>query len=366
MPKVKIAVLGSTGSIGVQTLNVVRRHSDLFSVVFLANARNKDALYRQAEEFGVRNTYCISDCNENVFERDGIFGDADIVVNGIAGLDGLQPSLAALSAGKILATANKESLVCFGAELKAAAIKHGGEIRPVDSEHSAMWQCLEKKENVKRLIITASGGAFRDLTVDEIRNAKAADALKHPNWTMGQKVTVDCATMVNKALEIIEAKQLFGIKDVKPVIHRESIIHSMVEFTDGTVKASLSAPSMEIPIQYALTYPERLNSGVPELDFSVLRTLSFSEPDYAKYPALKIGEEVAAQNDEFYNTVFCAADETLVKLYLAGTIGYFDISSIIEKSLSHIPYRKIETISDVKSLAAEVASYVNRVTEGAK
>lgn len=366
MPKIKIAVLGSTGSIGVQTLNVVRRHSDLFSVVFLANARNKDALKRQAKEFGVKNAYCVSELKEDIFKRDDVFRDADIVVNGIAGLDGLQPSYAALSAGKILATANKESIVCFGSELNTVAKKFGGEIRPVDSEHSAMWQCLEKKENIKRLIITASGGAFRDLSVEEIKNAKAEDALRHPNWTMGKKVTVDCATMVNKALEIIEAKQLFGINDIKPVIHRESIVHSMVEFTDGTVKASLSAPSMEIPIQYALTYPERIESGAPELDFSTLRSLSFSEPDSAKYPALKIGEEVAALSDEFYNTVFCAADEALVELYLAEKIGYFDVSAIIEKSLSHIPYRKIETISDVKSLAAEVASYVNMVAEGVK
>lgn len=364
MPKIKIAVLGATGSIGVQTLNVARRHPELFSVVFLANGQNFDALKMEAEEFGVKNAYCAAvSCGNNVLGDPETYKEADIVVNGIAGLDGLEPSLAALKAGKILATANKESIVCFGKELKNVARKYGGEIRPVDSEHSAMWQCLETPENVKRLIITASGGAFRDLTVDELKSAKAEDALKHPNWTMGKKVTVDCATMVNKGLEIIEAKQLFGISEIKPVIHRESIIHSMVEFRDGTVKASLSAPSMEIPIQYAMSYPKRLESYAPALDFSALGTLTFAEPDREKYPALKLGEEVAATDDEFYNTVYSAADEALVPLYLAEKIGYFDISSTIDRALSHIKYRKVESVCDVKSIAAEVASYVNKVTE---
>ena len=346
-------------------MKVVRRHPELFSVVLLANGANAGGLKSQAEEFGVKNAFSMSShSDKNVLANPETYADADIVVNGIAGLHGLGPSAAALSAGKILATANKESIVCFGSHLKKIAEKCGGEIRPVDSEHSAMWQCLEQAENIKRLIITASGGAFRDLTVEELKHAKASDALKHPNWTMGKKVTVDCATMVNKGLEIIEAKQLFGISEIKPVIHRESIIHSMVEFWDGTVKASLSAPSMEIPIQYALTYPLRYDSNAPELDFSAIGTLTFDEPDRNKYPALKLGEAVATENDEFYNTVYAAADETLVPLYLADKIGYFDINSVIEDSLSKISYRKVESVEDVKSIAAEVTSYVNKVTEG--
>lgn len=349
----------------MQTLNVVRRHPELFSVVLLANGANSAGLKAQAEEFGVKRAFSMShNADKGVLANPETYAEADIVVNGIAGLDGLEPSAAVLTAGKILATANKESIVCFGSHLKKIAEKCGGEIRPVDSEHSAMWQCLERAENIRRLIITASGGAFRDLTVDELKHAKAADALKHPNWTMGKKVTVDCATMVNKGLEIIEAKQLFGISEIKPVIHRESIIHSMVEFTDGTVKASLSAPSMEIPIQYALSYPMRYDSNAPALDFSTLRTLTFAEPDRNKYPALKLGEEVASKNDEFYNTVYAAADEALVPLYLNDKIGYFDINSVIEAALSRISYRKVESVDDVKSIAAEVSSYVNKVTEG--
>lgn len=364
MPKIKIAVLGSSGSIGVQTLNVVRRHPELFSVVLLANGSNTSMLKSQAEEFGVKNAFCASVCTDKeVLAKPETYAEADIVVNGIAGLDGLEPSAAVLSAGKILATANKESIVCYGSHLKKIAEKCGGEIRPVDSEHSAMWQCLEQAENIKRLIITASGGAFRDLTADELKYAKASDALKHPNWTMGKKVTVDCATMVNKGLEIIEAKQLFGVSDVKPVIHRESIIHSMVEFWDGTVKASLSVPSMEIPIQYAISYPMRYDSNAQALDFSAIKALSFEEPDRNKYPALKLGEEVALKNDEFYNTVYAAADEALVPLYLSDKIGYFDINSVIEDSLSRFSYRKVESVEDVQSIAAEVSSYVNKVTE---
>ncbi len=362
--KIRVAILGSTGSIGVQSLAVFARHRDLFRLVLIANNRNATALEEQVLAYNPDIAYCRATAQDKDYlARPDTYRDIDLVVNGIAGLDGLYPSAAVLKAGKILATANKESLVCYGTQLKKLAAEYGGEIRPVDSEHSTMWQCLEDYGNVKRLIITASGGAFRDMPYEELADATAQDALKHPNWDMGKKVTIDCATMVNKGLEIIEARRLFGIETVTPIMHRESIVHSLVEMHDGTQKAGLSLPNMEIPIQYAMLYPRRLDTPYASLDLTKIGCLHFEEIDRKKYPALAIAEEVA-EKDEFYATVFVAADEVLVQLYLDGSIGYFDIARLIRQALDNIPYRAVDEIADVLSITADVQAYILQVIGG--
>ncbi len=362
--KLRIAILGSTGSIGVQSLAVFARHRDLFELVLIANNCNENALKEQVLAYNPHKHYCRATAEDKDYLNcKDTYNDVDLVVNGIAGLDGLYPSLAVLKAGKILATANKESLVCFGTQLKAVAKQYGGEIRPVDSEHSTMWQCFEGYDNVKRLIITASGGAFRDVPYAKLIDATAEDALKHPNWAMGKKVTIDCATMVNKGLEIIEAKRLFGIETVTPIMHRESIVHSLVEMRDGTQKAGLSSPNMEIPIQYAMLYPYRLETPYDNLDLIKIGALHFEEIDRQKYPALAIAEEIA-DKDEFYATVFVAADELLVQLYLKHVIKYFDIARLIRLALDNVPYKKVVQIEDVFSISQDVKAYILELVGG--
>ncbi len=361
--KKRIAILGSTGSIGVQTLAVYARCRDLFDLALIANNCNENALLEQAKQYSPQKSYCrATSVDKDYLSRPETYKDIDIVVNGIAGLDGLYPSLAVLQAGKILATANKESLVCFGTQLKEVAKKTGAVIRPVDSEHSTMWQCFEE-HNVKSLIITASGGAFRDIPKEKLVDATAADALKHPNWDMGKKVTIDCATMGKKGREIIEAKRLFGIDTIIPIMHRESIVQSGVEMHDGTQKAGLSQPNMEIPIQYAICYPHRLDTPYATLDLTKIGALHFEEIDREKYPALTIAEEVA-ERDEFYATVFVAADEILVELYLKNRIKYFDIAKYIRMALENINYKKVENIEDVICISNTTEAYILEVIGG--
>lgn len=357
--KLRIAVLGATGSIGRQTLTVFDRNREFFSLSLIANDKDLEGLKQLERKYCPENVYNYSTATDKNYLADpATYADIDLVVNGIAGLSGLRPSEAVIRAGKILATANKESIVCYGEHLKALAKTTGASIRPVDSEHSAMWQCLEDYDNVKSLIITASGGAFRDLSLDEIARATGKDALKHPNWNMGRKVTVDCATMVNKGLEIIEAKRLFDIRDVVPVMHRESIVHSMVEMKDGTVKASLSTPNMELPIQYAMTYPERLSTPYNSLDLVKLGRLSFEPIDREKYPALAVAEAIS-DKDEFYSTVFVSADELLVEKYLEGKISYFDVAKYLQSAIDNIPYRIIKGIDDIFIIDALTKAYLS-------
>ncbi len=359
MNKIRIAILGATGSIGRQSLAVFDRNREIFSLKLIANDKNVEKLEEFRIKYNPEKVYNHSTAEDKEYlSKPSTYSDVDLVINGIAGLSGLKPSEAVIKAGKILATANKESIVCYGDFLNELALKTGATIRPVDSEHSTMWQCMEQFDNVKRLIITASGGAFRDLSKSEIKYATGKDALKHPNWNMGKKVTVDCATMVNKGLEIIEAKRLFGIKDVFPVLHRQSIVHSIVEMNDGTLKAGLSVPNMETPIQYAMTYPNRLNIPDNSLDLIKLGALTFEEIDREKYPALKIAEEIS-NKDGFYSTVFVAADEFLVEKYLQDKISYFDVSKYLSMSLDHISYRKIQGIETILSITDETKSYLS-------
>ena len=338
----KIAVLGCTGSIGRTTLGVVRKNPDLFRVVFLANNRNKDGLLALAKEFGVQNYFCADGLSvkngaeipfdESLTARAETYEDADIVVNGIVGLSGLLPTIAAIEAGKIVATANKESIVCAGNYVNSLLENSVAELRPLDSEHSTVWQCMGDKRNIRRIILTASGGAFRDLTKEQLANASAADALKHPNWISGKQVTIEWATLVNKGMEIIEAKRLFGTENVEAVLHRESVIHSLVEMKDGAMIAGLSNPDMEIPIQYALTYPERKAVKTPFLDLASLGGLSFGEIDEERFPCFTICKKVSDCGD-YAGTVLNAANEVAVEKYLAGETGFYGIYRCIENAL---------------------------------
>ncbi len=344
-----VAVLGSTGSIGTQTLDVIRALGGRFRVVALAAGRNTDLLYRQVAEFRPSLV-----CAEAALDPDRLAGarvvpmeemvvhpDVDVAVVGTTGATGLAPTLAALRAGKAVALANKEVLVMAGAVLTRAAAEGGGEIRPVDSEHSAIWQCLwgEDRGGIARLILTASGGALRDRPLETLDAVTPEEALRHPTWTMGRKVTVDSATLFNKGLETIEARWLFNVpmERIEVVMHRESIVHSLVEFRDGSVKAQLGLPNMRLPIQCALTYPERLPCAVPRLDLAALGSLQFAPPDFARYPCLSLAME-AGRRGGTYPAVLAAADEVAVEEFLAGRIRFTDIPRLIERVLAaHVP-----------------------------
>ncbi len=345
----KIAIIGSTGSIGRQTISVVRRHPDKYKIISLAAGNNVGEFLSQVEEFkprvatlscdlpnGVKLPRGVQfDCGEDAF-KNAIISDADIVVVALVGFKGLVAVLDAIEKGKDVALANKESLVVGGALVMQKAKEKGVKIMPVDSEHSAVWQALgfDYEKPFSRIILTCSGGAFRDLDKEQLMTVTAADALRHPNWNMGAKITVDCATLVNKAFEVIEAKWLYNttFDKIDVIIHRESIIHSMVEFNDGSVIAQMSYPSMELPIQLALSYPERLPSNVKGLDFASLKNLSFEKVDAERFPCFDLVLE-AGRTGKTYPAVANGASEEAVKLFLGGKIKFNDIYTAIYGAL---------------------------------
>ena len=345
-----VAVLGSTGSIGTQTLDVIRALRDRFRVVALAAGRNTDLLYAQVAEFRPSLVYGEAELDSAALQGAQVVPmaelplhpDVHVVVVGTAGAVGLAPTVAALRAGKAVALANKEALVMAGAVITQAAQAGGGQLRPVDSEHSAIWQCLwgEDRGGIARLILTASGGALRDRPRETLAAVTPAEALRHPTWSMGQKITVDSATLFNKGLETIEARWLFDVpvERVEVVMHRESIVHSLVEFRDGSVKAQLGLPNMRLPIQCALSYPERLPClAVPRLDLAAVGALSFAPPDFGRYPCLALAME-AGRRGATYPAVVAAADEVAVEHFLAGGIRFTDIPRVIESALAaHSP-----------------------------
>ena len=367
----KIALLGCTGSIGTTALNVLRRYKNEYKLEIIANNKDIEGLKKIEKEFKPKIVFCNTgylsiDRTEQPFIKEFLsnpetYKDVDIVINGIVGLAGLAPTLAVIEAGKILATANKESLVCAGNLINDKLNKLKSEIRPVDSEHSTIWQCIgNNKSNIKSLILTASGGAFRNLNKSELMNAKAIDALKHPNWVMGKKVTIDCATLVNKGMELIEAKHLFGIKDIQTIQHNESIIHSLVQMKDGTLIAGLSNPNMEIPIQYALTYPKRKETAVKYLDLCEWGSLTFKKLDENRFPCLQICKKVSEYGD-YAGTILNAADEIAVDMYLKDKIGFYGISDIIDAALQKFGFNgKINAIKDIFSIDKEVKEYIIR------
>ena len=357
----KVAVLGSTGSIGQQALDVIRTFRDRIQIIALAGGRNLELFEKQLSEFRPKMFYSQV---KSDFTHEGEFlsmdeiashPEVDFVILATSGKTGLGPALAALRTGKTVALANKEILVMAGEIVAAEAKSHQAQILPLDSEHSAIWQCLQgEKGKPRRFFLTASGGPFHHYLRSQLKNVTAELALRHPRWEMGKKVTIDSATLMNKGLEAIEAHWLFGIRleDIEILIHPQSIIHSLVEFVDGSIKAQLSAPDMRLPIQYALFYPERLlNPQLPCLDLEKIGSLSFDPVDYDKFPCLKLALD-AGKLGGTYPAVLCAADEVAVKLFLEGRIRFTDIAIIVHKVLER--HQSIAQPSLEEILAADV------------
>jgi 1-deoxy-D-xylulose-5-phosphate reductoisomerase len=336
-----VAVLGSTGSIGRQALQIIESMPERFRVVALAAGSNRHLLQEQAARLKPRLTSLGADeglADSPPLEELAVQPDVDVVLIGTTGKAGLLPALAALKGGKAVALANKEALVMAGAVLTRAARNGGGQLRPVDSEHSAIWQCLwgEEGHTIRRLILTASGGAFRDLPRQQLPEVTPEQALRHPTWNMGPKITVDSATLFNKGLETIEARWLFDVEldRVEVVQHRESIIHSLVEFSDGSVKAQLGLPDMRLPILLALTYPER--AAEPQtalLDLAEIGALSFAQVDRERFPLMNIAMEAGRRGGTF-PAVLAAADEVAVQQFLDGRIRFTEIATVVESVLS--------------------------------
>lgn len=363
----RIAILGSTGSIGTQALNVIRRHRDLFCAEVLCAGSNADLLIEQAREFEP-NAVAIADKSRYSQVRD-VLADKDIkvyagtdaivslmemesidmVLAAIVGVAGLKPTLHAIEQGKAIALANKETMVVAGAIVTEAARRHRVPILPVDSEHSAIFQCLVGEVSpVDKILLTASGGPFRGMTRDELATVTLAQALKHPNWSMGRKVTIDSATLMNKGLEVIEAKWLFGVdaKDIVVHVHPQSIVHSMVQFADGSVKAQLGIPTMETPIQYAFSFPEHIESFLPRLDLFSLHTLTFERPDMDTFRCLGLAYKAIERGG---NTpcVMNAANEVAVQEFLDGRIGFLDIADRVDRAMQEAPYIAKPTLEDL-------------------
>ncbi len=363
-----VAVFGSTGSIGVQTLNVVRRFPHAYKVVALAAGNNTALLAEQEAEFSpdyISTTAAYNSISARVFtgtdgaEKLAEEVDADIFVMAISGLAALSPLFKIIKKGKRVALANKEAIVCAGDIVTDEAKRYGTEIIPVDSEHSAVFQCLrEERKNVKKVVLTASGGPFYACHSMDLRQITPEMAIKHPTWNMGRKISVDSATMVNKGLEIIEAARLFGTSNVDYIIHPESIIHSMVEFNDNSTLALMSYPNMELAIQYALTYPEReKNDGVKPFDFK--KNLTFVLPDEIRFPAPKIAKECLRLGGTA-PAIYSIADEVGVGLFLSKKIKFTDICGIIEEALSINEIERDFSIERLKELDREISQYFRR------
>lgn len=349
--RTRLAILGSTGSIGRQTLDVAAKYADAFEVVALTAGRNADVLAAQVERARPRFVHALerSPALEDAMSAAGAawlppeevaaHPDIDVVVVATMGAAGLLPTLAALRAGKAVALANKEVLVMAGHLVRRELERCGGELRPIDSEHSAIWQSLwgEDGHAIRRIILTASGGAFRDRSLEELARVTPEEALRHPTWRMGPKITIDSATLMNKGMETIEAVWLFDVPmdRVEVLIHRESVIHSLVEFSDGSVKAQLGVPDMRLPILCALAYPRRLAEPVaPPLDLAAYGQLTFGKPDFERFPCLRLAMEAGRLGGTF-PAVMAAADEVAVERFLRGEIGFLDIPAVIERALEH-------------------------------
>lgn len=376
-----ITILGSTGSVGTQVLDVVRKHRDKFKVVGLSAYSNENLLREQLSEFNPthyyfpggavevqsslfdfledeKSTKCLSSLEELASIK------ADIVVSAVGGIAGLWAAVAVLENGGTLAIANKESIVAGGRHLKALERKYGGKIIPLDTEHSAIASCLEGEnpQYIKKIVLTASGGALRDMSSAQIAKVTPEQALQHPVWKMGKKVTIDSATLFNKGLEIIEAMRLFEVSldQVEVLIHRESIVHSFVEFSDNSVKALLSAPNMALSIERALFYPEKSENSVPEISLSKLGSLTFTEPDYEKFPCLALAKQ-AVKKGEGACIAISAADEILVEEFLRHKIKLGDIPQKLEKVLAKFSSVGDVALDDVTRIDTEARKYTYSV-----
>jgi len=378
MMEKSLSILGSTGSIGVNTLKVAEALSETISVRYLAAGRNWEKLAEQAIKFGVKAVAIVDEnaaqplkdaLGSNVEVLSGRAGvselasrdDVDIVLNGIVGSAGLEPTYRAAEAGRTIALSNKESLVMGGELIRNLIEKTGADLYPVDSEHSAIWQCLvgEDIKSVKKLILTASGGPFREKPINDFKDITVEEALAHPNWKMGKKVTIDSATLMNKGLEVIEAYWLFDIPQdrIDIVIHPQSIIHSMVEFWDGSVKAQLGLPDMKLPIQYALTYPERNAVAWEQTNFSAVSTLTFEEPDFQKFPCPKLAFK-ALESGGSASAVLNVANETVVNLFLEERIKFTDIAGLIEKTMESTEIINDPTLEEILAIEESVSEKI--------
>ncbi len=366
----RVAILGSTGSIGRQTLEVIDALPDRFRVIGLAGGKNTTLLTEQIKRFQPRfvfyqetKTPPTTQCQFLSLEDMARHPEVDLAVIATSGKWGLKPTLAAVQAGKPVALANKESLVMAGEIITAEARRNGARILPIDSEHSAIWQCLEGETSKPvRIILTASGGPFLHYSSDQLSKVTPKQALQHPSWRMGKKVTIDSATLMNKGLEVIEAHWLFDmpLNSINVLIHPQSIIHSLVEFADGSVKAQLGKPDMHLPIQYALTYPERLaNPNLPRLDWAGIEELSFELPDLNAFPCLGLAIEAGLQG-ETYPAVLCGADEIAVQHFLAGKIKFTDIPRLVEQALAE---HKATASPDLEAILAADNWARERVTK---
>ncbi len=380
----RIAILGSTGSIGTQTLDVVREHADEYEAYALTAGHNAELLIAQAREFhpevvviADESRYetvreALADLPIKVWAGAEAIGDAaslpevDVVVTAMVGFAGLRPTVAAIEAGKTIALANKETLVVAGELITELAVKHRAPILPVDSEHSAIFQSLvgEDGNAIDKILLTASGGPFRTTPIEELANVTAARALKHPNWEMGAKITIDSATMMNKGFEMIEAKWLFGVEPerIEVLVHPESIVHSAVQLADGGVKAQLGVPDMRLPIQYALSFPRRLSLSGERLDLAALGRLTFERPDFDKFDCLRIAYEAIAAGGNL-PCVVNAANEVANAAFRRGAVGFLDIPRLIRRAMADATRCQRASLSDYLASDAEVrrlvAGYLN-------
>lgn len=380
-----ISLLGSTGSIGTQTLDVIRKNPNDFRAVAIAANRSVDMLIEQIEEFNP--IYAVvyeKDAYESLMKKlpegcqtevlcgmDGLvkiasMDEADIVLTAVVGMIGLVPTMAAIENGKDIALANKETLVTAGKLVMDTANKKGVKILPVDSEHSAIFQSLngENRRDVEKIILTASGGPFRGKKKEELVNVTKNEALKHPNWDMGRKISIDSSTLMNKGLEVIEAKWLFGVerKDIDVVVHPQSIVHSMVQYRDSSVIAQLGCPDMRLPIQYALTYPDRMETDFERLDFMKASTLTFEKPDMETFPCLRLAYECLEKGGT-YAAVLNAANEVLVGEFLDDKIGFYDIPKFIEMTLDAHESIEDATLEEILEIDKWARTYVKSLLE---
>ena len=377
MKKKQIAILGSTGSIGTQALKVIEEHPDLYEAYALTANNQVELLAEQARKFMpaavvIANeakylqlkemladlpiqVYAGADALCEIVEAKPI----DVVLASMVGYAGLRPTMNAIRAGKAIALANKETLVVAGELINALAQQYHTPILPVDSEHSAIFQCLEPNNALEKVILTASGGPFRKFTMEQLQHVTKEQALKHPNWDMGAKITIDSATMMNKGFEVIEAKWLFGVRpdQIEVVVHPQSIIHSMVQYEDGAVKAQLGMPDMRLPIQYAFSYPQRIKASFDRLDFSTMKELTFEQPDTNRFRCLALAYEALNRGGNMA-CIVNAANEVVVSAFLKDRISFLRMSEVIEQSMAKVPFIQTPTYEDYVATDAEARRIV--------
>ncbi len=377
-----VTILGSTGSIGQNTIDLLQRNPDAFRVEALTASRNSTLLAQQARSLGAR-FVAIADPDHYPVLREALAGTgietgcgpqalieaaqrpAEWVMAGIVGAAGLAPTLAAIRRGVIVAFANKEVLVCAGALVMDEVARHGATLLPVDSEHNAIWQCFDRNraDTIDRIILTASGGPFRERAVEDMRRVTPAEAVAHPNWNMGAKISVDSATMMNKGLELIEAHHLFRLppERVDIVVHAQSIVHGAVVYRDGSVLAQLGSPDMRTPIAYALAWPDRISAPTKRLDLAAVGKLTFEAPDEERFPALRVAREALLRGGGA-PTVLNAANETAVHAFLEGRIGFLEIVEAVEATLAAVPADNLKSLEDVYNYDRAARDAAGRIT----